>query len=141
MSLFLKGRKRLAEVPKPSHGRFKKKKKRSRDAQMACIDRDGMCMVCGQMRRELLVGHHIDSWGSSGNDSVENMITLCGRCHDNAGNGYIDYSAVNPPMRKYINPPKGYMIGYGSVSKSIPKVYNVDVVFKVILEGEYGYTY
>lgn len=125
-------------IPKPKNVRFKEKKKRDPDVQRACIHRDGMCMVCGRVD-DTLIGHHIESFGSSGNDTVENMITLCSPCHDNAERGYIDYSKTNLPMRKYIPAPKGYMLGFaGSDMSQVPKVWECDNIFKEILRGEYG---
>ena len=47
---------------------------------------------------DTLIGHHIDSYGSSGDDSLENMITLCGKCHGNVGNGYLDRRICNHPQ-------------------------------------------
>ena len=46
---------------------------------------------------DTLVGHHIDSYGSSGIDELHNMITLCGKCHGDVGNGYLDRRRCNHP--------------------------------------------
>lgn len=82
--------------PKPKQVRFKPKKKRSRAVQEAVIQRDGRCMWCGRVDNTL-VGHHVLSWGSSGIDEMENLITLCGKCHGDVGNGYLDARTCNNP--------------------------------------------
>lgn len=76
-------------------------------------------MVCG-IQDETLVGHHIRSWGSSGDDSLGNMITLCARCHDNAGRGYIDRGVADYRMRR--------LVGSGT-----GKVWNCNEVFRATL--------
>jgi len=62
--------------------------------QEDCIKRDGRCRWCGRID-ETLVGHHIVSYGSSGIDELDNMITLCGACHNEVGNGYLDARKCN----------------------------------------------
>lgn len=44
------------------------------------LDRDGnRCVACGATWR--LTPHHVKSRRSGGTDSINNLITLCGRCH------------------------------------------------------------
>jgi 5-methylcytosine-specific restriction endonuclease McrA len=64
------------------------KKHRSKQAQLDVLQRDGRCIWCGSTTA--LVGHHIASWGSSGNDNSENIVTLCGGCHRDVHQGYLD---------------------------------------------------
>jgi 5-methylcytosine-specific restriction endonuclease McrA len=51
------------------------------------LERDGWrCQVCGAMQH--LQVHHKEFRSRSGDDSEENLITLCDRCHKLAhGNG------------------------------------------------------
>jgi 5-methylcytosine-specific restriction endonuclease McrA len=64
---------------------FKKPRERLRNREYEelrrnVIDRDGWrCQNCGA--RENLVVHHMRFRSHSGDDSEENLITLCNRCH------------------------------------------------------------
>jgi 5-methylcytosine-specific restriction endonuclease McrA len=50
------------------------------DLHRRVLERDGWrCQFCGS-RTELQV-HHIQSRAQLGADSVENLITLCSKCH------------------------------------------------------------
>lgn len=113
-------------VPKPTYRRFKSRAKRDPEQQRACIDRDGKCMICGLMD-ESLVGHHVESFGASGNDSLENMITLCFQEHENAGRGFIDYYRATPSVRSKYLP----------IPDERGRVWDCNSIFKRILEEEY----
>lgn len=115
--------------PKPKRVRFKPKKKRSRAVQEAVIHRDGRCMWCGRVD-STLVGHHVCSWGSSGIDESNNMITLCGRCHGDVGNGYLDARICNNPelLRR------SQMVGFNAKDEQGWKLYEPDKLLGEILE-------
>ena len=97
-----------------------------------------MCLVCGR-QDDTLVGHHIDSFGSGGADSLENMITLCARCHGNVHQGFLDWNVLNPPFRKYVELPRGFVGGAMSQDKTGPKIWDADKVLRKALKGFYGY--
>lgn len=118
----------FSTVPKPRRVRFKPKKKRSKQAQLDCIKRDGRCRWCGRID-DTLVGHHLDSWGSSGDDSPGNIITLCGRCHGDVGNGYLDRRACNHPQVL-----DGQLVGFASSSSGNWKVFEPNRYLKRIME-------
>jgi hypothetical protein len=101
--------------------------------QAAVIKRDGWCMFCGRID-DTLVAHHIESWGSSGKDTPDNMITLCGRCHNNVGNGYLDIRHCN--CKEYL-PESALLSGVNAASGSW-KIYEPNELLKRVLEGEYG---
>lgn len=98
---------------------------------MSVIKRDGRCMWCGRID-DTLVGHHLDSWGSSGNDDESNVITLCGRCHTQVGQGYLDISACNHPAILVEVTTKAFK--GASVSKHDRKLFDPNSYLKRILE-------
>lgn len=114
-------------APKPKSKRFKPKKKRSRETQLSCIERDGRCRWCGRID-DTLIGHHINAWGASGNDDPDNIITLCGRCHGDEGNGYLDRRVCNHPQVL-----EGRFLG-ASAGEADWKVYEPNKLLKRIME-------
>lgn len=46
----------------------------------ACVDRDGFCQRC--CRGDRLCTHHVIPIADDGSDTLDNMITLCGACHN-----------------------------------------------------------
>ena len=51
------------------------------------LERDGWkCQNCGT--KQLLQVHHIQFRSRSGDDSEENLITLCSHCHEAVHTGY-----------------------------------------------------
>lgn len=50
-----------------------------RSLARACIDRDGNCLICGSTHR--LTANHIIGRAQRGPDALENLMTMCGRCH------------------------------------------------------------
>lgn len=80
-------------------------------------------MWCGRID-DTLVGHHITSYGASGDDSLDNMITLCGRCHGDVGNGYLDIRVCNHP-RLTAMIIDGHVLGH-SVSKRDWQLFNAN---------------
>lgn len=50
-----------------------------RSLARACIDRDGNCLICGSLLR--LTANHIIARAAGGLDILENLMTMCGRCH------------------------------------------------------------
>lgn len=51
-----------------------------RALRRACLDRDhSRCVVCTDTYR--LTAHHIHARELGGADAIENLTTLCGRCH------------------------------------------------------------
>lgn len=97
---------------------------------MAAINR-GRCQWCGRID-DTLVGHHMDSYGSSGDDSIENVITLCGQCHTNVGQGYLDIRICNHP--KIVTEVTTTTFRGASVSKGEWKLYNPNDYLKRIME-------
>jgi 5-methylcytosine-specific restriction endonuclease McrA len=53
----------------------------------AILHRDGKCMNCGATWG--LAPHHIRSRGAGGKDELDNLITLCMVCHQNAQEGWL----------------------------------------------------
>jgi len=91
-----------------------------------------MCMWCGRID-DTLVGHHIDSWGASGNDDLSNVITLCGRCHGDIGQGYLDLSICN--HRDILrDASRGKMLGAG-VSERDSRLWDGNKYLKRIMEA------
>jgi 5-methylcytosine-specific restriction endonuclease McrA len=45
----------------------------------ACVERDGNCLVCSSTTR--MTANHIIGRADDGPDDVENLMTMCGRCH------------------------------------------------------------
>jgi len=59
----------------------------SRKLRMRVLRRDGFrCVVCGRRPTDYvdveLHVHHVLPWGRHGPTAEENLITLCGTCHD-----------------------------------------------------------
>lgn len=104
------------------------RKKRSPDAQRAAIKRDGRCLWCCT-RGNTLVGHHLHSWGSSGDDSPENIATLCFKCHDDAEHGFLDVATARGTARDHLDRAEG------------SRVWHADDVLRLILAELYGYRY
>ena len=50
-----------------------------RSLATACIQRDGNCLICCSSHR--LTANHIVARGDGGPDTLENLMTMCGRCH------------------------------------------------------------
>ncbi len=44
-----------------------------------CIERDGNCLLCSSTTR--MTANHIIARADGGPDVVENLMTMCGRCH------------------------------------------------------------
>ncbi len=65
--------------PKPSR---KKSKKTREKARKDC------CEYCGKYGSVEV--HHIKSKGSGGQDTPENLVSLCGVCHTKVHNGEIE---------------------------------------------------
>ena len=57
------------------------------EIRAAVLHRDGKCMNCGAVIG--LAPHHIKSRGAGGGDEMENLITLCIYCHQNAQEGWL----------------------------------------------------
>lgn len=120
--------------PKPKYKRHKRRAKRSKQAQLDTVKRDGRCMWCGR-GGDTLVGHHISSFGASGSDDPMNMITLCGRCHTTVGQGYLLVRVCNHP--KILESLPGLHGVAGRTDTGDPKVWEVDKVLQGILEEAY----
>lgn len=45
----------------------------------ACIERDGNCLLCSSTSR--MTANHIIARTAGGPDVLENLMTMCGRCH------------------------------------------------------------
>lgn len=120
--------------PKPTHKRYKRRAKRNPQAQKDCIKRDGMCKWCGRID-DTLVGHHFDSFGAHGSDDLMSMVTLCGRCHNTVGQGYLLVSCCNRPEVLERQP------GLRGVAAATPdggKIWHADKVLARIVEEDYG---
>jgi 5-methylcytosine-specific restriction endonuclease McrA len=61
---------------------------KSKENLKLCVERDGRCVSCGA--RNDLAAHHIIYKSLGGDDSIENLITLCFNCHSNAHDGYFE---------------------------------------------------
>ena len=116
--------------PKPKHRRFKPKRKRSRDAQLDTIERDGRCRWCGRID-DTLIGHHITAYGAGGEDSPANMITLCARCHGDVGNGYLDMRVCNEPQVLL----RGRMVGLNAKDDGGWRLWDANDYLREILNG------
>ena len=47
-----------------------------------------VCQVCGS--REKAEGHHIIDYQFGGSANIDNIVTLCGKCHKQVHRGKID---------------------------------------------------
>lgn len=56
------------------------KPKRKKDRDLLDTYHDHVCAVCG--RWDGVVGHHIKSKGSGGDDVAENLLALCQKHHN-----------------------------------------------------------
>lgn len=121
--------------PKPKYKRHKRRAKRTKQAQLDCVARDGMCKWCGRID-DTLVGHHFDSFGAHGSDDLMSMVTLCGRCHDTVHHGYLLLAFCNHPEILAAQPG---LRGVSSLSPGGAKLWDADNVLKGIVEGEYGH--
>jgi 5-methylcytosine-specific restriction endonuclease McrA len=62
------------------HSRMKRNPERYRELHRQVLDRDGWhCQTCGSMRH--LEVHHLQFRSHSGQDTEQNLITLCTQCH------------------------------------------------------------
>lgn len=62
-------------------GKWFGKAERDADLRMECIKRDkGVCQIC-QRPKTNLEAHHIIPMAKHGEDSLENLVTLCQDCH------------------------------------------------------------
>jgi hypothetical protein len=60
------------------------------EIRRAVYERDGRCLVCGKfVTYESMHPHHIQTRGSGGGDTEDNLICLCGRCHDRVHYSYL----------------------------------------------------
>jgi len=65
---------------RPKNGRLKLDSEKYRQLHIEVLRRDGWrCQMCGRMDR--LEVHHIQFRSQAGDDSEENLITLCAQCH------------------------------------------------------------
>ena len=72
-----------------------KKEKKKKNLKLAKkLDRD-RCVICGDPN--MLTTHHITSEGAGGDDSFDNLITLCFKCHRAVHDG-IKVVSNNPPI-------------------------------------------
>lgn len=75
---------------------FKEKKIRSRVNLKRCVENsNGKCKNCGSSNN--VYAHHIIFRSQNGDDSLENLISLCLDCHRKAHDGFI-YN------NKYVSP-------------------------------------
>ncbi|MEI6292311.1 MAG: HNH endonuclease signature motif containing protein [Methanomicrobiales archaeon] len=51
------------------------------EARRAAIQRDGSCRTCSS--KDLLTVHHFWPRGTGGGNDLENLVTLCEKCHQN----------------------------------------------------------
>ena len=67
---------------RPKQPRFRLDPEAYRKLHRSILERDRWhCQVCGAMAT--LEVHHLESRGRLGDDSEQNLITLCHSCHDN----------------------------------------------------------
>ena len=66
----------------------KNKKIRDLEASRKCKERDKKCIVCNHSHS--LNAHHIIGKGQNGGDELENLVTLCFRCHRSYHDGHFD---------------------------------------------------
>lgn len=76
---------------------FKKKKVKKKSNLKKIVGIDGRCLNCGS--HTCLSAHHIIFLSAQGDDSLENLITLCFDCHRKAHDGFIrNGEFVSPKM-------------------------------------------
>jgi len=64
-------------------------KKTARDPKAIESARKNFCQVCGRYQESGLHVHHVKSKGSGGDDSPDNLVTLCYECHTKVHAGEI----------------------------------------------------
>ena len=71
----------LTDGYKPYRWQYQKSDRLDENIRKAVILRDGcQCMECGRSNT-VLEAHHIRPKRSGGSDTLDNLITLCGKCH------------------------------------------------------------
>lgn len=75
------------------------KRKRVIDLEVVRQARKNFCQLCGNTSGSLHV-HHIKSRGAGGDDTPENLVTLCFNCHTEVHNGTLklDEIITNPDI-------------------------------------------
>ena len=64
------------------------------------LQRDGVCVMCGAS--EKLQIHHISLWHETHDNSEENLVCLCGKCHVKEDNRMIRFHKVSRKIIFYI---------------------------------------
>lgn len=68
-----------------NHNRLSKTAYQKR--RLEVYERDGgLCVLCGRQGAHI---HHIVFRSQGGTDDMENLVTLCGECHDHAHGKWI----------------------------------------------------
>ena len=75
--------------PQPKHKAKRLEPHAYKKLQKAVWKRDGgRCAICGA--RLLVTAHHIKPRGQGGEDTAENLITLCHVCHHEIHDGKVE---------------------------------------------------
>ena len=106
----------LTDGYKPYSWQYQKSNRLDENIRKAAVLRDGCkCMECGRTNCILEV-HHIKPKRLNGPDTINNLVTLCGRCHDRTENRegqYMDryFSMIKGSCSKNLNYAQHVMIG------------------------------
>lgn len=98
----------------------------SKKLRMKVLDRDGRrCFICGRspanyVDLELHV-HHIVPWGNGGITEQENLVTLCGTCHDGL-DPHFDWGLVFSVKEKHYPEEPDYFKQLQNYQKCIRKL-------------------
>lgn len=64
---------------------------------------EGQCVICGSPGAHI---HHIVFRSQGGKDAADNLVTLCGSCHEKAhgrGNGAFTQKSIREMLLKYVS--------------------------------------
>ena len=106
----------LTDGYKPYSWQYQKSNRLDENIRKAAVLRDGCkCMECGRTNCILEV-HHIKPKRLNGPDTINNLVTLCGRCHDRTENReeqYMDryFSMIKGSCSKNLNYAQHVMTG------------------------------
>ena len=106
----------LTDGYKPYNWQYQKSNRLDENIRKAVILRDGnKCMECGKFDTKLEV-HHIKPKRLYGSNTLDNLITLCGKCHKETVNKeelYMEhfFEMINTSNDKYLNYASHVMIG------------------------------
>jgi predicted restriction endonuclease len=95
----------------------------SKATRMKVLNRDARrCFICGRSPMnhvdiELHV-HHIVPWGNGGITEIENLVTLCGTCHDGL-NPHLDFGLAWTVKEKHYAEPPDYFKGLRNYQQKI----------------------